>query len=175
MKAHRGVRYQGFHIFQTVSSQMAVRLSTLCTGQLLLPGRLRVLISVRGWVDRRVIMQLEGLSQLYDKPYFRAVFVTMTISTSTWNCTLNRIYGKIKQRKVKVKKSSDFIRNQARNLLACSLVLQPTTLLWAFFSGCQQSVKCSSGWCIQVVNKSISPIHTPSTVTHNPKNIIITS
>jgi hypothetical protein len=31
---------------------------------------------------------------------------------------------------------------------------------------CQWSVKCSSEWCMQVVNKSNSPIHTPSIVTH---------
>jgi hypothetical protein len=30
---------------------------------------------------------------LYDKLYFRAVFVTKTISTSTWDCTPDRIYG----------------------------------------------------------------------------------
>jgi hypothetical protein len=31
---------------------------------------------------------------LYDKLYFPAVYVTKTISTSTWDCTPDRIYGK---------------------------------------------------------------------------------
>jgi hypothetical protein len=30
---------------------------------------------------------------------------------------------------------------------------------------CQRTVKCSSEWCVQVVNESNSPIHTPSVVT----------
>jgi hypothetical protein len=43
---------------------MAVRLSTLCAGRRLTPGRFLVLISVRGWVDPRAIVRLEGLGQL---------------------------------------------------------------------------------------------------------------
>jgi hypothetical protein len=43
---------------------MAVRLSALRAGHPLLPGRFLVLISVRGWVDRRSIVWLEGLGQL---------------------------------------------------------------------------------------------------------------
>jgi hypothetical protein len=34
---------------------------------------------------------------LYDKPYFHAVFVTKTISTSTWDSTPDRIYGNKKK------------------------------------------------------------------------------
>jgi hypothetical protein len=43
---------------------MAVRLSALCAGRALPPGRFLVLISVRGCVDPRAIVQLEGLGQL---------------------------------------------------------------------------------------------------------------
>jgi hypothetical protein len=43
---------------------MAVRLSALSTGSPLPPGKFLVLISVRGWVDLRVIVRLEGLGQL---------------------------------------------------------------------------------------------------------------
>jgi hypothetical protein len=43
---------------------MAVRLSALCVGHPLLPGRFLVLISVRGWVDPRSIVRLEGLGKL---------------------------------------------------------------------------------------------------------------
>jgi hypothetical protein len=38
--------------------------------------------------------------------------------------------------------------------------------LWTLVCVCQWTVKCSSEWWKQVVNKSNSPIHTPSIVTH---------
>jgi hypothetical protein len=43
---------------------MAVRLSVLRAGRPLPPGRFLVLISVRGWVDLRSIVRLEGWGQL---------------------------------------------------------------------------------------------------------------
>jgi hypothetical protein len=43
---------------------MAARLSALRAGRLLPPGRFVVLISIRGWVDPRARMLLEGLGQL---------------------------------------------------------------------------------------------------------------
>jgi hypothetical protein len=41
MEAHRIVRRRGAHIFYTIDSQMAVRLSALRAGRPLPPGRFR--------------------------------------------------------------------------------------------------------------------------------------
>jgi hypothetical protein len=46
--SHRFVRCLGSHIFYTIGSQMAVRLSALHAGPSLPPGRFLVLIYVRG-------------------------------------------------------------------------------------------------------------------------------
>jgi hypothetical protein len=74
---------------------MAVTLSTLPAGCPLPPWRFLVLISVRGWVDPRAIVLLEGLGQL--------------------------------------KKSKNLIGNWNRDLPACSIVPQRTTLPRALF------------------------------------------
>jgi hypothetical protein len=57
------VRRRGSHIFWTIGSQMAVR-SASRAGRALPPGRFLVLISVRGLVDPRAIVRVEGLGQL---------------------------------------------------------------------------------------------------------------
>jgi hypothetical protein len=76
---------------RTIGSQMAVRLSALSAGRPLSLGIFLVLISVRGWVDTRTTVRLEGL-------------------------------GRLK------KKSDDLIGKRTRDLPACSIVPQPTTL-----------------------------------------------
>jgi hypothetical protein len=43
---------------------MAVRLSAIRAGRPLPPGRFLVLISLRGWVDLRVIVRRKGIDQL---------------------------------------------------------------------------------------------------------------
>jgi hypothetical protein len=54
MEAHRVVRLRSFHVFQTIGSQMAVRLSALRAGRPLPTGR----------YDPRAIVRLGGLGQL---------------------------------------------------------------------------------------------------------------
>jgi hypothetical protein len=51
MEAQKFVRRRGSHVFYTVVSQTAVRLSALCDGRPLLPGRFLVRFSASGWVN----------------------------------------------------------------------------------------------------------------------------
>jgi hypothetical protein len=53
-----------FQIFYTIGSQMAVRLSALSAVRPLHKRRFLVLISVRGSLDPRAKVRLEGLGQL---------------------------------------------------------------------------------------------------------------
>jgi hypothetical protein len=64
VKAHKVVRRQGSHIFYTIGSQMAVKLSALRAGRPLAPGRFLVLISIKGSVDPKAIVRVEELGQL---------------------------------------------------------------------------------------------------------------
>jgi hypothetical protein len=48
---------------------MAARLSALRAGRCLAPGKFLVLIFVRGWVDPRAIVRMEGLGQLKNSPH----------------------------------------------------------------------------------------------------------
>jgi hypothetical protein len=51
------------HFLQTIGSQIAVRLSALCSGHPLPPGRFLNLLELRGLVDPRAIVRLEVLSK----------------------------------------------------------------------------------------------------------------
>jgi hypothetical protein len=59
VEVHRVVRRRGSHIFYTIGSEMAMRLSALGAGLPLPPGRFLVLISVRHRFDPRATMQLK--------------------------------------------------------------------------------------------------------------------
>jgi hypothetical protein len=61
VEVHKAVKLRGFHIFWTIGSETAVRLSA---SRPLPAGKILLLISVRGWVDHRATVRLEGLGQL---------------------------------------------------------------------------------------------------------------
>jgi hypothetical protein len=63
---------------------MAVRLSAVRAGRPLSPGRFLILFSVRGWVDLRAILRLEGLSQLKNTERF------LNSAAVKWTCVMSR-------------------------------------------------------------------------------------
>jgi hypothetical protein len=63
VEAHRVVTRRGSHILQTVGSQMVVRVS-LYAPAALYPQEDSRYISVRGCVDPRAIVRLEGFGRL---------------------------------------------------------------------------------------------------------------
>jgi hypothetical protein len=63
-RPHRVVGRRNFHIFQTIASQMAVRLSSLRAGCPLPPERFLVLVSIRDSAGPRAAMWLELLGRL---------------------------------------------------------------------------------------------------------------
>jgi hypothetical protein len=60
MEAHRIVRRRSSHIFYKICSEMTVRLSALRAGRALPPGIFLVHIYIRGWVNARTTVRLEG-------------------------------------------------------------------------------------------------------------------
>jgi hypothetical protein len=52
------------HIFSVIRLTDGTRLSALRAGRFLPTGRFMILISVRGWVDSRAIIRLEGVDKL---------------------------------------------------------------------------------------------------------------
>jgi hypothetical protein len=63
IETHRVVGHRSSQIFYTIGSQMVVRLSALSAGRPLPPRRFLLLIILRGLVDSRAVVWLEGLGQ----------------------------------------------------------------------------------------------------------------
>jgi hypothetical protein len=83
VKAHGVVRRRGSHIFSRQSAHTWRQgCQPYAPAALYPPGRFLVLISVRGWVDPRAIVRLEGLGQL------------KKISGYVETAPLNRCFGK---------------------------------------------------------------------------------
>jgi hypothetical protein len=77
------MRCRGSHIFQTIDSQMALRLSALRSGRPVSPGRFLVLIPVRDWVDPRAVVRLEWLDKLKN-PVTSSGFKPATFRLVAW-------------------------------------------------------------------------------------------
>jgi hypothetical protein len=68
-----------------------MRLSALCAGRPLPPGRFLVLISVRGWVDPRATVRLEGLGQYnWCSSGISVLALSMSYPRHNWNELLPR-------------------------------------------------------------------------------------
>jgi hypothetical protein len=103
MEALKGCERLRLSHFQTFGSQKVARLSALQAGRFSPPGRFVVLIYVRGWVDTRAIVQLEGLGKLKkfsssgtrtgDLPACSIVTQRTTLLRALlWTCMLHNLY-----------------------------------------------------------------------------------
>jgi hypothetical protein len=63
VEALRVARGWGFHIFRHSAHRWRWGCQPYAPDAFLAPGRCLVLISVRGWVDPRAIVRLEGLAE----------------------------------------------------------------------------------------------------------------
>jgi hypothetical protein len=100
---------------------MAVRLSALRAGRPLPPGRFLVLISVRGWVDPRAIVRLEGLGHL------KTPMTLSTIEPATFQLIaffLNQLRYRVPLFHALVNLSEDLLRLYTLGLTGFQAVLQ---------------------------------------------------
>ena len=119
-------------------SQNVVRLSALRIGRLYPQERVLVLISVRGWVDPRALVQPEGLSEFLF--VLSLCFISTAFPWLSWHCRLflhtqntnTHASGGIRTRN-RSKRSAAVLRlrplshwNRTRDLPACSAVPRPT-------------------------------------------------
>jgi hypothetical protein len=80
---------------------MAVK-SALHAGRLLPPGRFLVLISVRGWVDTKVIVRLKGLGQLKNSMTSSGIELACRIMvqpTTLLRASIRSVQNRIDERK----------------------------------------------------------------------------
>jgi hypothetical protein len=76
-----------------IGSQIALNLSVLSPGRPLPSGRFLVLISVRGWIDSKTIVWLEGLGQLKNRMTWSGIETAFSIVLQTHYATACLIYN----------------------------------------------------------------------------------